>query len=183
MKKQAVTFFLVFLVIGFLFGFSAVFAVGLHGADKTAASAGLTSYPDNIMEIKGGFIGTFLLFIAVFFFILMVYGGFIWMMARGNEEQEKKALRTVIAAVIGMTIIVSAYALTKLIFTRLNETDPKNDDSACIKKGEGWSCGSIDSCSGVTGQNIEEKRESCSQSSSCAINLCPGNDTIVCCQS
>jgi len=46
------------------------------------------------------------------FFILVVYGGFTWMMARGNEETVTKARTTVSAAAIGLVIVVAAYAIT-----------------------------------------------------------------------
>ncbi|MBP6884795.1 MAG: hypothetical protein KBC17_03135 [Candidatus Pacebacteria bacterium] len=55
------------------------------------------------------------------FFILMVYGGFLWMTARGNDDQVQKGKNTITAAVIGLAVIVSAYALTNFVTTRLIE--------------------------------------------------------------
>jgi len=54
------------------------------------------------------------------FFILMVYAGFVWLTARGNEERVEKARKTIIAAVIGLVITVGAYAATSLIVGRLS---------------------------------------------------------------
>ncbi|MEK7084602.1 MAG: pilin [Patescibacteria group bacterium] len=53
------------------------------------------------------------------FFVLMVYGGFMWMSSHGNEDMVKKGQNTIIAAVIGLAILVSAYAITNLVSKRL----------------------------------------------------------------
>jgi hypothetical protein len=49
----------------------------------------------------------------------MVFAGFKWMMAQGNEDQIKKSLETIKAAAIGLNIVLSAYAITYFIFTYL----------------------------------------------------------------
>ena len=48
----------------------------------------------------------------IFFFILMVYGGFLWMTARGNDEQVTKAQDLIKDAIIGMIVVVMAYGIT-----------------------------------------------------------------------
>ena len=53
------------------------------------------------------------------FFALMVYAGFRWMTARGNEEGVTKARDTVIAAIIGLGVVVAAYAITNFVIGRL----------------------------------------------------------------
>lgn len=53
--------------------------------------------------------------VGTLFLVLMVYGGFLWMTARGNEDQVTKAKNIVIAAVIGLVVIVGAYAVTNFI--------------------------------------------------------------------
>lgn len=53
------------------------------------------------------------------FFILMVYGGFIWLTSRGSEDRVTKGKNIVIAAVIGLVVIVAAYAATWFITQRL----------------------------------------------------------------
>jgi hypothetical protein len=55
----------------------------------------------------------------IVFFILMVYAGFLWMTARGNTEQVTKARSAIIAAVVGLIIIIGANALTGFIVERL----------------------------------------------------------------
>jgi len=59
--------------------------------------------------------------VSLIFFILMVYAGFKWMVARGNEENVTKARNTLVAAIIGLMITVSAYAITAFITSRVVE--------------------------------------------------------------
>ena len=43
----------------------------------------------------------------------------VWMLARGEEDRITKARETIIAAVIGLVIVVSAYAITNLVTERI----------------------------------------------------------------
>ena len=87
-----------------------------YGLGETAGAAGLTRYGTSPTVIAGNVIGAGLSMIGVLFFILMVYGGILWMTARGNEETTKKALNTIIAASIGMVIVLASYAITSFVF-------------------------------------------------------------------
>ncbi len=53
------------------------------------------------------------------FLVLMVYGGFTWMTARGNETEIEKAKETIIAAIIGLIVVVGSYAITNFVGQRL----------------------------------------------------------------
>jgi len=72
---------------------------------------GITDIPSAV----GTIVGAILAFVGVIFFILMIYGGFTWMMARGNEQEAAKAKDLIAAAVIGLIIVLAAYALTAYI--------------------------------------------------------------------
>lgn len=43
--------------------------------------------------------------------VLIIYGGFIWLTAAGNEENVEKAKRIISAAVIGLIVILLAWAI------------------------------------------------------------------------
>ena len=64
------------------------------------------------------FLLTFLGLIAV---IIILYGGFQWMTAAGNEEKITSAKGTIWASVIGLFIILSAYAISRFVLVRLYE--------------------------------------------------------------
>ncbi len=77
-----------------------------------------------ISGIAGTIVGAALAFIGVLFFILMIYGGFLWMTAQGNDQQIEKAKNLIIAAVIGLIIVMSAYAITAYIGGTLAPSAP-----------------------------------------------------------
>jgi hypothetical protein len=66
-------------------------------------------------QIVQGLLGV----VALVFLILTIYGGFLWMTSRGNEEQVAKARDTLIRAIIGLIVIVSSYALTDFVIKAL----------------------------------------------------------------
>lgn len=53
-------------------------------------------------------ISRILLFVAPVFVLLMLYGGYLWMTAAGNEEQVGKAKKYIINSVIGIVIVLGA---------------------------------------------------------------------------
>lgn len=65
---------------------------------------------------------TFLGLIAV---ILILWGGFKWMTAGGNDESVEAAKKIIIAAVIGLAIILSAYAIANFFISSIGDAiDP-----------------------------------------------------------
>ena len=91
-------------------------AMAEYGLEETAKAASLDTYGKDLPKLIGNVIGAILSLVAVIFFALMIYGGFMWMTALGKDEQAKKALETIVAAVIGLIIILAAYAITQFVF-------------------------------------------------------------------
>lgn len=60
--------------------------------------------------------------LAIIFFGLALYSGVRWMTARGDEAFVEKAKDTLRAAVIGLVIVLGAYALTRFVFLQLNNS-------------------------------------------------------------
>ncbi len=71
----------------------------------------MVSLPNAIGKI----VGAALSFIGIIFFVLMIYGGVLWMTARGNDQQVEKAKDLIVAAIIGLIIVFAAYAITAFI--------------------------------------------------------------------
>jgi hypothetical protein len=132
MKNKKVLFglFICFLVGTFIFGITSVYADS-YGLSETAGSANLTTAAGggDVPTIIGNVIGTALSLISVLFFILMLYGGLLWMTARGKTEQTTKALDTIIAAIIGIVIILGAYALTQFVFSSVKGSGTTQNSS------------------------------------------------------
>lgn len=57
--------------------------------------------------------------LAAIFMVLMITAGFKWMTAAGNESQVEKAQETIKAALIGLVVVLAAYAITYYVFTYL----------------------------------------------------------------
>ncbi|MFH0818771.1 MAG: pilin [Patescibacteria group bacterium] len=53
--------------------------------------------------------------------VLIVYGGFIWMMSRGNEEETTKAKNIIQGAIIGLIVILASYGIAGYVFTTVLE--------------------------------------------------------------
>jgi hypothetical protein len=72
-----------------------------------------------LAETIGSIIAKFLEIIGIVFLIYMIYGGWIWMKAKGNEEQVTRARNILTNSIIGIVIIMGAYALTFFIMKSL----------------------------------------------------------------
>ncbi|MFH1947085.1 MAG: hypothetical protein ABIJ23_02945 [Candidatus Magasanikbacteria bacterium] len=109
-------------IIIFSFSLSAtiVFAQGLGGADgPLKAVAGKANVGDPGLEnIIGSGINAALSLVGIIFLILMVYAGYLWMTARGEEETIKKSQKIIISTIIGLVIVLSAYAITSFVTGR-----------------------------------------------------------------
>ena len=51
--------------------------------------------------------------------VIMIYSGFIWMTAGGNEERVGKAKKLLFYCTIGLAVILSAYAITSFVLFQL----------------------------------------------------------------
>ena len=89
---------------------------GQVGPDKAFPSG---SQPDDVFKIANAAILTFFTILGLLFLGLMLYGGYNWMTAMGDSEKVDKAKETIIPAVIGMLILISAYAITTFVITNI----------------------------------------------------------------
>lgn len=65
--------------------------------------------------------------VGTLFFAYIVYAGYLWMTAAGDEEKLEKSKSTIRTAVIGALITLSAYAITQFVSTSLLEAqDTRN---------------------------------------------------------
>lgn len=88
------------------------------GLDTTAAG-GYGSLPTgtdtNLPSLIGKIIGAGLALLGVIFFVILVYAGLGWMLAMGKEEKINEAKDTIVAAILGLIVVLSAYAITALV--------------------------------------------------------------------
>ena len=88
-----------------------------NSLQKTSLEMGYK--PSNLLGNISTIISLILSLVGVIFLVLMIYGGINWMTAGGNEAQVKKAKSTIGQAVIGLVIVLSAYAITYFIMQSL----------------------------------------------------------------
>ncbi len=52
---------------------------------------------------------------------LLVYAGFLWVWARGNQEEVKKAKDIIQGTVIGLVIVLAALGITQFVFQTVGD--------------------------------------------------------------
>lgn len=119
-------------------GLEAFRALGLGNRDPRVITAA-------IIQIALGFLGV----IAV---VLILYGGWLWMSAAGDDSKIEKARTLITNAVIGLLIILSAFAITTFVLRALmratggpETTKISNLSTSCSPNGASLACG----CGGV----------------------------------
>lgn len=90
------------------YGLDATVKEGM-GIEKTAIDS------SNLPSLIGKIIGAGLALLGVIFFVILVYAGLGWMLAMGKEEKINEAKETITAAVLGLIVVLSAYAITALV--------------------------------------------------------------------
>jgi len=84
----------------------------------TAVAVDQNTFLNSLITI----INVLLTFVGVVFFLLLIYAGFLWMTARGNEEQVKKAKELMKQIIIGLIIIISSRLVTELILSIVSKS-------------------------------------------------------------
>ncbi len=111
--------FLIFIfLLLFVFAtpvFAVYFGTDIAGDAATAGGYAKTTSETTFAETIGTVIYLVLSLVGAIFLALMVYAGYIWMTARGEEEEVKKAQKIIIACVIGLIILVGAYSITSFV--------------------------------------------------------------------
>ncbi|MBU4347780.1 pilin [Patescibacteria group bacterium] len=135
--RKFITKIIIFSVV-LLIGLSSIaYSANLQDAFKTSegsskdpldAAAGAAGYNIKAQEgsatlegIISTIIQTALSFLGIVFLILMIYGGYLWMTARGNEQQVEKAKNLLTAAIVGLIIVLAAYTISYFVIQMLGE--------------------------------------------------------------
>lgn len=73
----------------------------------------------DLNETIGSIIRAALGFLGVVAVVIILFGGFKWMTAGGNEDKVAEAKKLIIAGIIGLAIILSAYAIASFVIEEL----------------------------------------------------------------
>ena len=85
------------------------------GLQQTAKSAGLGEKAPELSTVAGKIVGIVIGLSGFLLTIYLIYGGFLWMTAGGNEEQIKKAKGMIVNAIIGLIIVIFAYVISNFV--------------------------------------------------------------------
>ncbi|MBU1036918.1 hypothetical protein KKF32_02695 [Patescibacteria group bacterium] len=122
-KQKIIPTTLCFILASFIVAFfiyvplsvSAQASLGIEVPGSTGlGTTNLTEIIVKVVRIVLGFLGI----IAV---IIILYGGYIWMTSVGEEDKINKAKKILINGVIGLIIILSAFAIVSYIISRFQE--------------------------------------------------------------
>jgi len=115
-----------------IIAFVMVFAIGLvlapvfaHAAPTGDINFGLTYGKDtglgtqDVRSMISSVINVALGLLGIVAVVIVIAGGFKWMTAGGNEEKTGEARKLIFAGIIGIAIILSAYALSTFVLTQL----------------------------------------------------------------
>jgi len=91
-----------------------------NGLQAAGGNAGYTSGgTTDLKQIVGALISEALGLLGVVLLAILIYAGFLWMTAQGDDTKVKKAKDMIFQAVIGLIIIVAAYAIADFVIVSL----------------------------------------------------------------
>jgi len=91
----------------------------IKGELKMTEVSGLGKQP--LSQTIGSIIKAALTLLGVILVVLIVYAGFLWMTAAGEQEKISTAKKILTGAIIGMGITLSAYAITTFVVDSLGK--------------------------------------------------------------
>ncbi len=116
MKKLLIICLLVVILVPSL---ALAYTVNDASSFLKAANKGAGVEETDVSTMLARAVKTALVTVGIIFFIVIFYGGFLWMTAHGNEEQVKKAQNAIIGACIGIMIVIASYAITNFVMTKV----------------------------------------------------------------
>jgi heme/copper-type cytochrome/quinol oxidase subunit 2 len=75
----------------------------------------------DVREVVINLINILLGILGIIFLLLVLYGGFLWMTAGGNDDQASKGRKIIGNGIVGLIIIFVAFAITTFVFNILDQ--------------------------------------------------------------
>lgn len=89
-----------------------VTGLNIFGLFSGLGTADLRLVIANLIRLALGFIGIIMM-------IMIIWGGFLWLTAGGNDDQTAKAKGTLVNAIIGLVIILAANSIVMYLISAL----------------------------------------------------------------
>ena len=124
-KQLTIITFSIFLFFGFLNTVQAgsplnvqlEAKIGNQSLKAAGPSYKVTGADADVSSVVASAIQTVLGLLGMIFVILTLYAGFLWMTAGGEEEKVNDAISILRNAIIGLIIVIAAYAITAFVFS------------------------------------------------------------------
>lgn len=84
-------------------------------------SIGVDATTNTLPELIGNIIAVLLSVLGIIFVVLVVYAGFLYLTAAGDDTKVKKAKTLLTQSIIGLIIIVAAYAIAAFVIDALTD--------------------------------------------------------------
>ncbi|MDD3285718.1 MAG: pilin [Patescibacteria group bacterium] len=85
------------------------------GLSNTGSNAGYTTTDTSVNGYIAQIITVILSLVGVVFLGFAIYAGIVWMTAQGNEEKVSKAKEILTESIIGIIIVLAAYAISYFV--------------------------------------------------------------------
>lgn len=151
---------------------------GLDAALKRSQLPTEVAGESTISGVAGKLVQYGLSLIGIIFFLLMLYAGYLWMSAMGNTEKVDKAKLILETAIIGLVLVMGAYAITTFIFESLSGNSASSQSSSGADQ--------VDKCAAEFPDKNAfcvdfETPNNCDAPRVYTPKLCPGPPNIMCC--
>jgi Type IV secretion system pilin len=93
----------------------------LDGSGDTGVKEALGGTTQTLPQIVGGLINVLISVLGIIFVVLVVYAGFLYLTASGDDKKVAKAKTLLTQAVIGLVIILAAYGIATFVIDRLTD--------------------------------------------------------------
>lgn len=99
------------------------------GLIKTELSESLALGQVSPTEVAFDLINTALTLLGTVCVILIIYAGFIWVWARGNQEEVQRAKEILQGTIIGLLIVLASLGIARFVFTTVGDITGANVDA------------------------------------------------------
>ncbi len=95
-------------------------ASDLLNIDSTTTIGDVAGLGDaNLQTTIAQIIRTILAFLGIVAVVIIIWGGFKWMISGGADEKVKSAQRMIVMGIVGLAIVLSAYAIAAFVIGAL----------------------------------------------------------------
>lgn len=186
MLRAKLFLLLPFLLVGVFFPSLTLAVSGDFGLNATRVQAGLPTTvagQSNFAGILGAVVAVGLGALGMVFFLIILYSGFNWMTAMGNSEKVDKSKEIIQGAIIGLVLVMAAYAISSFVFTSLAQgpqAAATPSTLCCPQSASPEGSGTLNECNAAGGTVVPNSPPN--SSGECAAGFNSFTSPAVCCQ-